>query len=105
MTALVLLTVAIVLLVIDAWQTRYIAMHPESHSEMNIILGRHPSVSAVYLYFAVCIALSVAAAWWLLGRDQDVYVIVGAGAGIALEGWCVVHNWRRGIPFVQTSAR
>ena len=97
--ALALLVIDVVLMSVDAWQTRYIALHPESHSEINVILGRHPSVAKVCCYFAVCIALFLVAAWWMLDQGRCQFFMLGAGLLGALETWCIVHNWRAGIPF------
>ena len=36
---------------IDWSQTRYIAKHPDEHSELNPILGSHPSTDEVDVYF------------------------------------------------------
>lgn len=98
--AVFLLVVDVVLLAIDAWQTRYIALHPESHSEINVILGRHPSVAKVCYYFAACIVLFLVAAWWMLDQGKYLYFMLGAGFLGALETWCIIHNWRAGIPFL-----
>ena len=47
------LFVAHTALVVADWsQTRYIAKHPETYSEQNILLGKHPSMDKVDLLFA-----------------------------------------------------
>lgn len=46
---------------IDWGQTRHIARHPEKFKELNPVLGDHPSVTEVDLYFTS----SIAAMWFI----------------------------------------
>lgn len=64
---------------IDWGQTRYIATHPKDMSEVNPILGKHPSVSSVDEYFLTTailhagIAYSLPAEW----RKRFQYISIG----------------------------
>ena len=92
MTILALTCIAVVLLLVD-WQTRFIAKHPEQFFEINIILGKHPSLGAVNLYFALCIAAVV-----ILGQVlPEIVAMVGGGFLIALEVFITIRNHKRGI--------
>ena len=93
MRALLLLLVS--LLLVDWSQTRFIAKNPARFTEINPILGKHPSLRAVNIYFSCCIALSVAGAyslpfWWAIGVGTAV---------VALEAFITIRNYRRGIRF------
>jgi hypothetical protein len=55
-------------LVADTFQTLSIARDPEHFSEINVVLGKHPTVERVLWYFAICIVLVLIAggvAYWL----------------------------------------
>jgi hypothetical protein len=54
------LALAVLFLAMDWLQTLWIARNPLRVYEINVILGKHPSVAAVCLYFAICIAIVVA---------------------------------------------
>lgn len=64
-----MLYISILLLLADCYQTVQIARHPEKWFETNRILGRHPSVAKVLIYFALCVVgLCVGSIWlgpWL----------------------------------------
>ena len=51
---LILLLIAEALLTLDWRQTLTIARNPRTESEINRILGPHPSVVAVCRYFLIC---------------------------------------------------
>ncbi len=55
--AILLLVAAEFFLAVDLRQTICIAMHPDKYEETNVILGKHPSVLRVAVYFAFCMAL------------------------------------------------
>jgi hypothetical protein len=83
-------------LIVDLLQTRYIASNPQKFRELNVVLGEHPSVSAVNLYFAA----------WLVGMAVLAYLgttmiwPVLALAGVAVfEAGCTYRNYKLGIKF------
>jgi hypothetical protein len=54
------LALAVLFLTLDWLQTLWIARNPMLVSEINLILGKHPNVQRVCLYFAICIAIVIA---------------------------------------------
>jgi len=87
------LLLCISLLVVDWLQTRFIADHPERFTESNLILGEHPSLRAVDIYFACCVAATMVLAWLL-----PYWWAIGAGVALAaLEAFVTVRNYRHGI--------
>ena len=89
----VLATGAVGLLIVDWGQTRYIAKNPEKHSEMNPILGDHPSVGRVDAYFALATLGTIALAE-ILPRDYRKLFLSGV---IGLELGVVARNHHLGI--------
>ena len=88
---------------LDWLQTLWIARNPDKTWEINVILGKHPSVARVCWYFAVCIVLLVAAAvaLYLGGWPR---VAIGLCALVAIfEAVVVGRNFRLGIPFWSAS--
>ena len=92
------LAFVVAMLVLDWLQTLWIARNPNLTWEINIILGKHPSVSRVCLYFAICIAIVLAVAlalWWFtyyLAAVIICYVIA------LFEAVVVWRNHKLGIP-------
>ena len=94
--ALYLITAALCgLLILDWRQTLTIARHPERWSEVNIILGRHPSVRAVHLYFSAVMAATVTLALLPLIPEVARLVVFSLFAG--LEGFVTWQNKRHGL--------
>lgn len=90
---LIFTVILVLLLVIDWAQTRFIAKHPELFSEINIVLGKHPSIEAVNLYFVFCIVGIV-----ILGHGlSEMAAMVGGGMLIALEVFITVRNYKLGV--------
>lgn len=89
-----LTALALILLGVDWLQTLQIARNPYRWGEMNALLGEHPSVSRVNVYFALCFAASIGVAWLLWGT---VDLALCAAALCAMQAWCVLHNWRNGV--------
>lgn len=98
LAAFLLSIVAILLTILDALQTIFIASNPlDDYHEQNTILGRDPTPRHVVIYFSICCMLELAGAV-LLWDERDNSILVGAAlALVALEGYCTVHNWRNGI--------
>lgn len=83
----------IALLAADWLQTRTIARNPDRWTETNPILGPHPSVGRVNVYFGVVALLSIAAAFAL-----PAAIAIGVfGAGIGVQAPVVWRNHRLGI--------
>lgn len=95
MILIFLTTIAILTLIIDWLQTRYIAKHPEKYSELNVILGPHPSVVAVNIYFMICIAIIGAVAYFA----TEPYGAVGCGLLAVFEILVTIRNYRFGVRF------
>ena len=79
--------VAEVLLLLDFRQTLYIAQNPGRFYEINRLLGPHPSVPTVCLYFLGCMAVLAAGCYY--------FEAAGFGASVAvaiLEAYVVVKN-------------
>ena len=77
----------------DWMQTRYIAKNPSEYSELNSILGEHPSVGKVNNYFVATALLHVGAAYILPSeyRKAFQYLTIGMEFGV------VAHNYQIGI--------
>lgn len=82
------------LLVVDAMQTVTIAQNPTIWTEVNPILGAHPSVSAVLGYFGIVIALHYVITDALKPEHKNTYL----NGVTALESVVVVHNFSLGLP-------
>jgi len=83
-----LLVILWMVLVIDWAQTRTIAKNPWKWTELNPIIGSHPSLAKVNTYFVIVIALSFVLYWfpiWLV----SIFV--------AVEAVVVVRNFTLGI--------
>jgi hypothetical protein len=92
------LAAAVAMLTLDWVQTLWIARNPTKVSEINVILGAHPSAAEVYWYFSACmlIVIGAAVALWVLALPLWA---IGLCAAIALfEAGVVVRNLRLGIP-------
>lgn len=61
------------LLIADWGQTREAAKHPDKYIETNPILGRHPSLGKVNLYFATGIAINFLAVPLLPGKLAPMF--------------------------------
>jgi len=91
-------TIYLSLHTIDWLQTRYIATHPvcgagcEFH-EINPVLGRHPSVDSVDIYFAVTTILQPIIANALPKKWRAPWI----AAGVMLEFSLAAHNASIGI--------
>lgn len=93
-TVYFLAAVCIGLLLVDWLQTRYISKHPDLFEEGNVVLGSHPSLTMVNIYFGVCAILVVAAVYFLPSNRA----LVGAETIlIVVEGFVVFNNYRKGI--------
>jgi hypothetical protein len=77
----------------DWAQTRTTAKHPEQWQELNVVLGKHPSVDRVNAYFAATglahyyISKALPADW----RAGWEYLSIG------FEGAVVAHNFHLGV--------
>lgn len=81
------------LLALDWHQTVNIAKHPARWYERNVILGKHPTVRAVNIYFA-CVCLLVG----LIAYFAPVPVALALLVGLtAVQVWAVTNNARLGI--------
>src|SRR3990167_6853664 len=65
---------AVASLVVDWGQTRYIAKHPENYEERNLILGKHPSVGRVNVYFTGAILGTLLFANWLKPVNRKMFL-------------------------------
>lgn len=97
--ALVLcLAAAVVALVLDWRQTLRIARNPATLSEINLILGPHPSVSRVCWYFGawgVFVVLLTWVLWWYALPWLALAVCVAIALFEAVVVW---RNYRLGVP-------
>lgn len=83
----------LVVLVIDWRQTLTIAKNPDKWFEMNPILGKHPSVQKVHVYFLCVIAASA----FVLSIVPRPWSIVIAVIACLVELAVVIRNDRKGI--------
>lgn len=95
-----LLLITLALLNIDWLQTRYIATHPYEYSEINIILGRHPTSAKVNWYFGICSVLVAGISLY----TNDLFAWLFLGVISIMELICVVHNYRNGIVILETKS-
>ena len=84
---------ATAMLVADWAQTRYIAKHPDSYFEYNPILGLHPSVDRVDLYFISSIIGTTILADYMPSKVRKAFL---AGETFIEFGF-VQHNLSIGI--------
>lgn len=82
---------ATILLTADWLQTRYISTH--GYSELNPILGRHPSIGRVNNYFGTAIMALWAIHGSGYGSSNFVWLVIG------VESATVVRNYQVGIRF------
>ena len=92
MILLALAFVLIVLLVIDHKQTLNIKKHPNLH-EINVILSKHPSDSAINPYFVLATFAIIALAYFM----PEVWGAVWLGVWIAVEGYVINNNRKLGL--------
>lgn len=90
MTLLMCLSLA---LSIDWLQTRVIAANPLRFYELNPILGRHPSLRRVNIYFSAWLVI-VAVLWMVL---PTAWGKAGCLFGIVFEAITVWRNHRLGL--------
>lgn len=74
---LMLIVAAVVLLILDMRQTLDIKNHPGIH-EINPLLGKHPTDTRIYTYFATCITAFLAITHFMPPEYQAFW-----GGGIA----------------------
>lgn len=90
-----------ILLFLDWKQTRKIAMKPEKWTELNPLLGPHPSVENVNLYFAIVVLISIVGPFiGLAVIPEGVSQLVAAGlftAATAFEAFVVWRNRKHGL--------
>src|SRR5437899_9875579 len=90
-----LLGVASVATYIDWRQTQYIAQHHDQFHETNKVLGEHPTVTQVNVYFARTSALTGALAYFIPSEYRKMYL-----GGIAIvEVSATAHNRSLGVKF------
>lgn len=87
------LALALTLQTADWAQTRTIARDPMHWSEMNPVLGRHPSIGRVNTYFLAATAAQVGLHYALPQPWRQYH----AYAWIAVEGGFVAHNAMLGV--------
>lgn len=103
-TPIILTILTTILLFLDCLQTIQIAKHPEKWSEINVILGKHPTVKAVMNYFTICILSYIGLAAFALFLDNNAFanvVIIVNIITIAVELWCISNNIKNKIPLWQ----
>ena len=81
------LFVAEVLMLLDFRQTIYIAQNPGKFYEINVLLGKHPSVPIVCLYFGACMVALATGCYYF-----DLPGLVACIAVSILEAYVVVKN-------------
>jgi len=81
------------LLATDYLQTRQIAKQPELYHEVNPVLGQHPSIGKVNLYFATSAVLGYA----VLDTLPSDYRDWALAAGLVLELAVTTHNQSIGL--------
>lgn len=79
----------------DWLQTRYIAANPERYRELNFILGDHPSIRKVDLYFLTMGIAHCVVSHYLPKPYRSIFQV----AGIVVEVDAVRHNYILGIKF------
>jgi hypothetical protein len=78
---------------IDMGQTLDIAGQPDKYYEVNPVLGRQPSQSAVYAYFLTTSLLHIGVTHVLPAKYRPWF----QGVTIGLSGACVIHNYSIGL--------
>lgn len=79
--------------IIDWGQTRYIAKNPKTFFERNAILGKHPTVDKVDMYFAGTLIAHALVTHFLPDKYRPWWQL----ATISMEGYCVNHNFKAGV--------
>lgn len=77
----------------DWSQTQEIATHPMEYRELNPVLGSHPSVGAVNLYFPSAMALHALIAYALPKPYREIWQSVWIG----VESYTVINNASIGL--------
>ena len=83
----------VALMGIDWAQTRKIAQNPDKYSEMNPVLGSHPSTEKVDAYFLTCAAAHTVVSMVL----PPEYRVLWQYIWIGLEAGTVAHNASIGL--------
>jgi hypothetical protein len=88
------------LLIIDFRQTTKIAKNPDRWGEMNPILGKHPSVKKVLIYFIIVMIITILLPYIigniLLGTWKDLATIIFV-VSTMFEGFVVWRNTKFGL--------
>jgi hypothetical protein len=92
---------AIVTLLLDWFQTLTIAGHPDRFSEVNPILGKHPSKLGVSVYFIACMLLAIVVAATLYISDHHIIGMCLAIALALFEACVVIRNKIHGVGLLQ----
>lgn len=79
----------------DWAQTRYVARHPQKFYEANPILGKHPSIGKVNLYFGATLVGHAAISYILPKPYRRYWQIFWMG----VEVGCVTYNFSGGVKF------
>lgn len=95
MTLFILTAVLVALFLVDWSQTRFIAKNPALFYETNFILGKHPTVRKVNIYFGGWVAAVVVLAFSL----PEPYALAAGALATALEAFITVRNQKRGVRF------
>ena len=90
-----LVAYCVLVLILDWLQTRAIAKNPSLFYEMNPILGKHPTIGRVNVYFAACILGYLGMALTLPALGAFMFSVV---IGI-VQTYFVYANYDEGIPF------
>jgi hypothetical protein len=80
---------------VDWAMTRYISDNPNNFSEMNPILGEHPTIGEVDRYFSTCILGTYLITKALPDRLREPFLL----SGIVFEVMVVKHNYELGVKF------
>ena len=81
------------LTVMDWGQTRDTAKNPNQYSEVNFILGRHPSLTYVDTYFPVAIVAHGLVSMALPPKYRRYWQVIFIG----VEGAAVLNNYKVGL--------
>ena len=79
--------------IVDWGQTRTIAKNSNKYSELNPILGKHPSIGKVNTYFLTTLVGHTAISYMLPKKYRRYWQVVWIG----LEAGTVAHNYSVGI--------
>lgn len=77
----------------DWLQTREIARNPKYYEQYNPILGKHPSVEQVDLYFATMAVFHTLISYHLPTNLRRKFQLLSIG----VEAGCIIHNFNIGI--------